>query len=292
MTDWTVFSILSWTTSYFTSHRIESPRLTAELLLAHSLGLQRLDLYLQYDKPMQAHELTAFKALIHRRIKREPVAYIVGEKGFYETDFQVGPGVLIPRPDTETLLEQAIHVIDQNQEQDRKRLNVLELGVGSGAVIVSLASIRPSHRYVGMDISMAAIETARRNAAENSLTNILFFKGSWIGAIRPVPLFDIIVSNPPYIPSGQIKDLDPEIRDHEPLAALDGGPDGGDCFRRILSSACQCMTPGGVLLMEMGWDQKELLTSLSKQIPGYGPPGFVKDLARHDRVVIFKKNNN
>jgi release factor glutamine methyltransferase len=285
--EWTVFKLLSWTESYFVGHEVDSPRLTAEILLGHCLGIERLDLYLQHDRPLEKPELARFKTLIQRRKNREPVAYITGKKGFFESCFQVGPGVLIPRPDTETLVEKTLGVLAQDVQNPGR---ILELGVGSGAIVISLAKAYPEHQFFAGDISLAALNTARKNAArEKEIGTIHFFNGYWFDSLSSRPFFDIIVSNPPYIPRSHITDLAPEIREYEPISALDGGDDGLDCIREILSRAGEFLVPGGHLLMEMGFDQKTGLTALVKNCPEFDDPDFTRDLAGHDRVVHVKK---
>jgi release factor glutamine methyltransferase len=287
--DWTVFKLISWTESYFARHRIDSPRLTAEILLGFCLGIRRLDLYLQHDRPLEKQELARFKALIQRRKNREPVAYITGEKGFFESSFQVSPGVLIPRPDTETLVAATSVIL---ADMDASPRAILELGVGSGAIVVSLAKAHPEHRFFAGDISLAALDTARQNAArEKEIGPIFFFNGSWLDPLKPRPFFDVIVSNPPYIPTRHIRDLAPEIRDHEPVAALDGGEEGLDCIREIMTHAGKFLIPGGHLLMEMGFDQKEKVTALADTCPEFDTIKVVQDLAGHDRVAHLKKRN-
>ena len=285
--EWTVFKLISWAESYFAGHDVDSPRLTAEILLGHCLGIERLDLYLQHDRPLEKIELARFKALIQRRKNREPVAYITGEKGFFESSFQVGPGVLIPRPDTETLVEKTFDVLAQDVQKPGR---ILELGVGSGAIVISLAKAHHEHLFFAGDISLAALNTARKNAGrEKEIGKILFFNGSWFDALTSRPFFDVIVSNPPYIPRSHIPDLAPEIREYEPISALDGGDDGLDCIRKILFSAGEFLVPGGHLLMEMGFDQKTGLTALVKKCPEFDTLDFTRDLAGHDRVMHVKK---
>jgi release factor glutamine methyltransferase len=284
--EWTVLKLIAWTEAYFARHQIDSPRLTAEILLGFCLGVRRLDLYLQHDRPMEKQELARFKSLIKRRKNREPVAYITGEKGFFESIFQVAPGVLIPRPDTETLVTVTL---DLMARQSGRTKTVLELGVGSGAVIVSLAKSAPKDRFFGGDISWAALKAARKNADREEVRNIHFFRGSWFGPLAVQPVFDVIVSNPPYIPTREIAGLAPEIRDHEPLTALDGGHDGLACIRKILVQACDYLVPGGDLVLEMGFDQKPGITAAARQFSGYETIEFVRDLANHERVAHLKK---
>jgi release factor glutamine methyltransferase len=288
LVDWTIIKILAWTESYFKDHCVDSPRLAAEILLCFSLGIRRLDLYLQHDRPLEKAELTHFKALIKRRIAREPVAYITGEKGFYETDFQVKKGVLIPRPDTEVMVETAIGLLGTPKDVAGQK-RVIELGVGSGAVVVSLSRACPGHLYFGCDLSCAALETAVQNAFTLAETPIRFFQGSWLDAVNPAQSFDLILSNPPYIPTHDIQDLASEIKLHEPLLALDGGPDGLDAIREILNKARVCLVPGGTLLVEMGFDQQAGVAAIAASFPEYELPEFIKDLAGHTRLVVLKK---
>ncbi len=288
MVDWTIIKILSWTESYFKEHSIDSPRLAAEIILAYSLDVNRLDLYLQHDRPLEKKELSNFKVLIKRRIQNEPVAYITGEKGFYESDFKVGRGVLIPRPDTEILVETAINILNNSSTVDAHQ-KVLELGVGSGAIIVSLAKVFPDLLCFAGDISFDALAIARQNSKNIAKDRVSFFSGSWFEAIRQDSLFDLIVSNPPYIPTEDIKNLQAEIHKFEPMLALDGGRDGLDCYREIFKNAYSYLAFGGILLLEMGFDQKEGLTKIFEQYPEYESIEFIQDLAGHNRVVKIKK---
>lgn len=285
--DWTVFKLIAWTEAYFNRHQIDSPRLTAEILLGFCLGVRRLDLYLQHDRPLEKQELARFKTLIQRRKNHEPVAYITGEKGFFESSFQVGPGVLIPRPDTETLVTTTLAVLEENPRKPQK---ILELGVGSGAIVISLAKSHPEHLFFAGDISRVALDSARKNAVrEKEIGTIHFFNGSWFAPLAPGPFFDVIVSNPPYIPSKDISGLAPEIRDHEPITALDGGDDGLSCIREIVTQAGDYLVPGGQLLLEMGYDQKADVTALAKTCPQFDHIHIIQDLAGQNRVAQFKK---
>ena len=285
---WTIKSILSWTDIYFSQHSIDSPRLTAEILLAKALGLRRLDLYLQHDRPLEKQELADFKALIRRRTAREPVAYITGKKGFFKEQFKVAPGVLIPRPDTETLVETAVQILSE-LEQAGKKARVIELGVGSGAVITSIANACPGHRYFGNDLCRQALAMACANINAFTGTPVPLFNGSWLQAVAQKPLFDLILSNPPYIPSADIDDLAPEVRDHEPRLALDGGADGLNAVRIILDQAGDRLLPSGHLILEIGFDQKALIESLAQTVSWVADLNFIKDLAGHCRVAVFKK---
>ena len=285
MNSWTIIKLLSWTESYFKDHSIDSPRLTGELLLAHTLDIKRLDLYLQHDRPLSKKELSNFKALIKKRVENQPLAYIVGEKGFYDSDFIVTRDVLIPRPDTETIVEQAIKELKQNN----KPCKILELGTGSGAIIISIALKMPDNYYFASDFSSAALEVAQKNARKIVKHEIKFFASDWFAALHEKPCFDLIISNPPYIPSKDIAQLAPEIRKFEPMLALDGGKDGLDSFRIILKNADNYLAPGGVILFEMGFDQKEGLINIVNKYSQYKSIKFIKDLAGHNRVAVIKK---
>ncbi len=288
MAEWTIKKLLGWTDGYFKDHGIDSPRLTAEILLSKTLNMRRLDLYLQHDRPLEKQELAAFKALIKRRVAREPVAYITGEKGFYNDRFAVAKGVLIPRPDTEVLVETAAAFL-KGPDWAEKQARVIELGVGSGAIVVSLASECPGHKYWGMDLSATAIDTAASNANSHCETPICFFRGNWMDAVCNDAGFDLILSNPPYIPTADIQTLAPEIKDHEPWLALDGGPDGLNAIRKILAQAGGRLNPGGMVILEMGYDQKQGLEKISQGLSWVTHLEFVKDLADHHRLAVFKK---
>lgn len=302
MADWTIIKVLEWTESYFkqqtqpdssdqlknNSHsyvQVDSPRLTAEILLAHILGLKRIDLYLQHDRPLEKKELADFKAAIKKRLAGEPVAYITGVKGFWEAEFEVAPGVLIPRPDTETLVEEALKFLNT----EKRSTKILELGAGSGAIVVSLAQARPEHFYVANDLSQAALAVCQKNNKKICQGAVHLFGGSWFDAIRKGVEFDLIVSNPPYIATPVIEILQPEVRLHEPLSALDGGSDGLYCYRNILKEAHHYLKEDGQMLLEIGFDQKQGVETIVEQVGRYQNPEFIKDLAGHDRVAKLKK---
>jgi len=286
---WTILKILRWTTSYLTSHNTDSPRLDAEILLGHTLGLERPELYMQYDLPLCGDELARFKSLIIRRANREPTAYIVGMKGFWSLELAVTGDVLIPRPETEHLVESALSLIPgELSEAFSKR--ILDMGTGSGDIVLALASERPGHLFFASDRSAKAIDVARKNAARISLADtIRFFSGDWFAPLnRKGKGFDMILSNPPYIPTGEIRQLRPEIREYEPVAALDGGKDGLACIRHIIRSAPAYLVPGGYLLLEIGHDQKASVRKIASDAGPYENIVFSKDYGGHDRVVQLR----
>ncbi len=286
---WTILELLKWSEGYFQSLDIDAPRLTAEILLCRSLGIRRIDLYLQHDRPMSGEELAAYKVLIQRRASREPVAYITGSKGFWEFEFKVNPNVLIPRPDTETLVSSAIQIIS-SKNKAKSRLKILELGTGSGAVIVSIAASDRDNLFYATDISFGALEVAKNNErAVTGYERVCFVSGDWFSFIKSSARFDLIISNPPYIPTDDIKSLQPEIHGFEPVSALDGGMDGLDCIRHIICRALEFLVPGGTLLMEIGCDQQKGVQGTAAFFPQYENPRFIKDDAGHDRVVCLEK---
>ncbi len=282
---WTILKLLKWTTAYFKSHHIEQPRAAAEILLAHTLGIGRVDLYVQYDRPLESHELEVFKRFIQRRIQREPVAYIVGKKAFWSMDLKVTPDVLIPRPETETLVEAALTIIPP--ELGSAPLKILDLGTGSGAIVLAMASERPVHRFYAVDRSEKALAVALDNARMLDLNKaITFLQGNWFDSVRElVHYFDVIVSNPPYISSHEYKALPPEIAQYEPREALDGGSDGLDAIRLIIKETARYIVPGGRLVFEIGYDQWAAVEKLIEGSGAYSEWAVIKDYSGHDRVV-------
>ena len=291
--EWTIIKLLKWTTSYFESHDIDSPRIEAEILLAHALQLKRIDLYLQYDQPLSSNELSRFKDYIKRRINREPVAYIVGSKEFWSMDFLVTKDVLIPRPETEFLVETAANLLPQDSASNPiltpKR--ILELGTGSGAVILALASMRPCHLFFASDRKTSAVKLAKQNATHHGLNSkISFICASWFRSFKDKrPLFDMVVSNPPYIPSSVIGRLQPEIVKYEPISAIDGGIDGLLCLRDIINNAHLYLQQGGYLLLELGHDQRKDVQKIVDQCAKYENVVYTKDYSKYDRVVQMQK---
>ena len=289
--DWTPLKLIGWATEYFDTHHIDSPRTSAEILLAHALSLKRIDLYLRYDQPLNSDELNRFKLLIKRRINREPVAYILGYKEFWSMNLEVNRSVLIPRPETECLVERTLESLAVDSNPDCK--SILELGTGSGAVLVALASENPRHLYVGTDISSDAVRVARQNAIRHGLgEKIRFIVANWFEPFDAKSgRFDLIVSNPPYIRSGDMMRLQPEIHAYEPRLALDGAEDGLRDLRHIIQCAYCYLKPAGVLILEMGHDQKEALRQIVNTSGQYEDAEFYKDYSGHDRIVSMRKRS-
>lgn len=280
---WTIRRLVEWATEDFRARGIESPRLDADLLVGHVLGLTRTQLILDFERPLSPAELAKLRALVLRRRAREPMAYVLGSREFYGRSFAVDARVLVPRPDTETLIDTAL----ARTRARSLHLRVLDLCTGSGAVAITLAKERRTTEVVGTDISEDALAVARANAQALGAYNVGFVRADLFDGLdtavgrRP---YDLIVSNPPYIPSAEIATLMADVRDHEPRLALDGGDDGLDFYRRLADDAPAWLTPGGVLAVEVGAGQADDVSEL------LGARGFAelrqdRDLARIARVV-------
>ena len=269
---WTVLSILEWTADYFRGQGIDTPRLDAEVLLTRVLELDRVGLYLHYDRPLVKEELAAYRALVKRRAGREPVAYILGETEFWSLPFSVSPAVLIPRGDTEILVEEALKAISGPCQ-------VLDVGLGSGAIAVVLAHEKPNIRVSGIDISPTAVAVAVENARRNGVAERTDFTVGNLAALSGGP-YELIVSNPPYIPHGDLEGLMPDVRRYEPVTALDGGPDGLDAYRAIVRQAPDRLAAGGRLMVEIGINQAENVRQL------FTDAGFIDIQTRNDYAGI------
>ncbi len=273
--------LLAWASTSLSEAGIESPRLDAEVLLAHSLGAARSALYTSLDeKPQKAAEET-FRALVARRIRHEPVAYITGRKEFFGLDLQVDRRVLIPRPETETLVEVALAIARQKQLP-----RLAEVGVGSGAVAVALAVNLPGVEIYAIDSSEDALVVAENNCRNHHmLDRVHLLLGDLLEPLpEPVAL---IVSNLPYVAQHELKDLAPDITQYEPLAALDGGPDGLELFRRLLEQAGPCLQPPGMLCLEIGATQASAVNDLARVHFPTATVALVRDLAGLDRVAMI-----
>jgi release factor glutamine methyltransferase len=279
---WTVLALLKWTANYFAGKGIENGRLDAELLLAEILHLNRIGLYLNFDRPVQSDELAAFRALIERRARREPIAYILGHCEFWSLTFKVGPAVLIPRGDTETLVEAALKVLPPGG-------TLLDVGVGSGAIALALAHERPDLSVEGIDLSPAALAIATENAQRLGLAERVALRQGNLFALDGSKQYDAIVSNPPYIASGEKATLMPEVRDFEPSLALFAGADGLDCYRALVPAAKALLKSSGTLLVEVGAGQATAVAELFA-VAGYVEICTSRDLAGIERVVGGRKS--
>ncbi len=268
---------------YFRLIGIEAPEADARILLAHALHLDRTQLVSQSDRVLEAREINAISMLAARRCRREPVARIVGVKEFWSLAFHVTPDVLVPRPETETLVEAALDVVVRGGLRNEK-LRILDIGTGTGALLLTLLTELPNAAGIGTDISAAALGIARDNAARHRLTTRASFVRC-AGADALNAPFDFIVSNPPYIASGDIAALPPEVRDYDPVVALDGGRDGLVVYRAIAADARRLLAPGGRLIVELGAGQEKAVAALFTNA-GLHLGQARKDLAGIARALI------
>ncbi len=274
----TVVDVLKRTEGFLRDKGVPSPRLDAELILGHHLGLDRVQLYLEFDRPLHEDELAPMRDHVKRRGEREPLAWVLGTKSFWTLDLAAHKGVLVPRPDTETLVEAALALIPEEGE-----CFVADVGCGTGAVGLALASHRPGVKLFSTDISDAALLCTRDNVARLDLGDrVAVLKGALLEPVPDGRPIDIVVSNPPYIATADIDGLAPEIRDHEPRAALDGGADGLDIYRQLIPAAASRARTA--VLVEVGVDQAEAVTQMMADA-GLVDVETHSDLAGHPRVV-------
>ncbi len=285
---WTVRKLILWTSDHFHKKGVgdlADSRKEARLLLAHVLGCPPIEAVARYDDVPTDEERTRFKDLIRRRIEGWPVAYLIGHREFYLLSFEVSPAVLIPRPDTETLVMETL-----NRLQGHPSPSVLDLGTGSGCIAVSIAHNARPATVTAVDVSPDALEIAKRNAGKHGVSErIRFLLGDLFAPLDAEAKFDAIVSNPPYIAPGEFADLAPDVRDHEPRIALDGGPDGLAFYRRIAADAGKFLRPGGWLLVEIGWTQNDAVRGIFAERPDLEVGPSAKDLAGRFRVVTARK---
>jgi release factor glutamine methyltransferase len=287
----TVLELLNWSTHFLRNHHIENPRLNAELLLAHSLNLGREGLYSHLHDASREEERENMESLVKRRVSGEPLQYILGHQEFWSIDFRVDPRVLIPRPETELLVEQSLSILSESSL--RRIPYVLEIGTGSGAVAISLAKEMKELFLVATDISGEALLVAGENAkSAGVLHRIAFVRGDLFGPfrwMREKGPFDLILSNPPYVHRSEVQNLAREIKDHEPILALDGGKDGMKFYRAIASQAPLYLRKGGWLLVEIGEGQGKKVSTMIEEGGAFLRPERMDDLSGIERVVKAKK---
>jgi release factor glutamine methyltransferase len=276
------------TLAHATQQLAASPELCADaardatILLLHTLGISRADLLADPDRAVTPAQQSAYEALIQRRLTHEPIQYITGEQEFYGLALHVSPAVLIPRPETEHLVESVLASLDSNAP-----LRILDIGAGSGAIALALATHLPQARITANDISPAARDHARANAARHNLTaRIRFVESDLLAALAPTETFDAIVSNPPYVPTANRATLHPQVRDHEPSTALFAGPDGLDIYRRLIPQARAALAPNGLLALEIGHSQRDAIAAL---LADWRDLRFVDDLQHIPRVALARK---
>ncbi len=287
---WTIKSIISWTSNYFSEKDVDAPRISAELLLGSVLDLSRVNLYINYDKPLSDSELKQYKTYIQRRIGGEPTQYITGTQEFWSLDFKVTPSVLIPRADTETLVERALAFISTCQQTP---LNILEIGTGSGAISIAIAHELKERdlQIKAIDISEDALKIAEENATLNGVAEkIEFLLSDKFNAVSKSEKFDLIISNPPYISEEFYDKLESKVKDHEPKLALYADEDGLIFYREIFSAGHGHLNEGGCILIEIDHRKKDDLISLVDN-EKYSAPVFYKDLPGLNRVLEITKRS-
>jgi release factor glutamine methyltransferase len=283
MNEWTIQRLLTWVTDYLTQKGVDSPRLSAELLLSNVLGLKRIELYTQYNKVVAQEQLDRLRDLVKRAGQHEPVAYLVGRTEFYSIEFEVTPDCLIPRPETELLVQRSIEFL-------RKRTGpqlVCDLCTGSGVIAVAIAKNVPDAKVVATDISEAALAVAARNIEKHKLAERIELRhGDLFDPLVPqLDQFDLIACNPPYVSAAEYEALDRNVKDYEPRIALYAGQDGLDLYRRIAEKVDQFLKPDGLLLLEIGYQQGPAVRELLEQTGALAQIRIDKDLQTHDRVV-------
>lgn len=277
---WTISSLLNWTVNYFKSKNIQSARLDAEVLLSHVLRQERIYLYVHFDEPMEQNELNKFREYVKKRAQHVPIAYIIGEREFMGLPFKVTKDTLIPRPDTEILVENVLNNVDKDKE-----IEIVDIGTGSGAIILSLLVNLPKAQGKTVDISSKAIEVAKENAVNLQVNDRCeFFVGDLFAPLNDNK-FDVIVSNPPYIPQKDIATLEDDVKEYEPVSALTDGGDGLSYYRRLLSEGKAYIKENGFIALEIGIYQSNDVKQIAMD-NGWKNIKIIKDYAGIDRVVL------
>ena len=277
-------ALLRWATRFFENRGIETARLDAELLLAHALGWRRIELYARGDEAVSPDACGRFAELAWARGERVPAKYLLGEAEFFSLPLTVDSRVLVPRPETELLVERALELLPEDEPA-----LVADLGTGSGAIAIALAAQRPAACIVATDVSPDALEVARANAERHGLGGRIEFRlGDWFAALDPRARFDAILSNPPYVATADLEAAMPEVREHEPRLALEGGPDGLACRRRLVAGGASWLRPGGWLVVEIGAGQCGAVEGLAEAAGTYRAIEVVPDYQGIDRVVSMQ----
>ncbi|MCD0458437.1 peptide chain release factor N(5)-glutamine methyltransferase [Roseiconus lacunae] len=296
---WTVLRLLQWTTDFFSKHGSDSPRLDAEILLAHARQCSRIELYTAFEQEPDAEQRAAFRELVRRRGEGTPVALLVGYKEFYSLRFRVNEHTLIPRPETEHLVIEALDCAKLLQGKSLQAasgdnrgapLQVADIGTGSGAIAVSFAVHCPSAKLSAVDISEPALEIARWNADQHEVADrVDFVVSDLLESIDPSQQFDLILSNPPYVSESEFAELDRTVRDFEPKTALVSGPAGTETIERLIDQARGRLKSGGRLIIELSPMIADACVKIAEQFEEYGQTRFVKDLAGHRRVLSIER---
>jgi release factor glutamine methyltransferase len=310
MQTWTIQKLLNWITRYLTDKNIDSPRLSAELLLSHVLGLKRIELYTQFDRPVPPEQLERLRDLVKRAGRYEPIAYLIGRTEFYSLEINVTPDCMIPRPETELLVERAIEFLRARTLQARENTPgpvpeaaegtaapqyVCDLCTGSGCIAVAIAKNFPHARIIATDISDAALAVAAENVKKHHLTDrITPLCGDLFDPIisgLDVNQFDLIVCNPPYVSTAQYEKLDKNVKDYEPKQALFAGVDGLDIYKRIIEDAGPFLKTGAALMLEIGYAQGPAVKEMLEKSKEFGEIKIEKDFHNNDRIVTVAKTS-
>ncbi|MBC7785195.1 MAG: peptide chain release factor N(5)-glutamine methyltransferase [Burkholderiales bacterium] len=287
---WTVERVLAWTRGFFERKQIDSPRLCAELIISHILSVPRIKLYTDYQRVLADPELLRMRELVKRAGEEEPIAYLTGRAHFFNLELDVTPDVLIPRPDTETLIEQILTLVRNVPGFEAPR--VLDLCTGSGAIAIAIAQHIKTAQVVATDVSEKALAVAKINVDKHQLGDrITLLAGDLFAALMDyvdAAPFDVIIANPPYIPSAEVPKLARHVHQYEPHLALDGGADGLDLHRRILAGATDRLRDGGRVILEIAFDQSEPATEMIGQYPDFVEVKLVRDHAGNPRVLVAK----
>jgi len=285
---WTVGRLLQWTADYLKGRGADSSRLDAEILLAEALGCQRIQLYTAFDDVPNEEKRTAFRELVRRRAEGTPVAYLVGRREFYSLSFKVGPGVLIPRPETELIVVALLDLA--RQHTDSGPLRIADVGTGSGILAVTLAKHLPAAQVIATDTSKIAVETAVDNSRQHRVGDrIQWIECDLLTGIEAEPTFDFIVSNPPYVSTAEYEKLPRDVKNFEPREALLAGPKGTEVIERLILQAAERLRPGGHLLIEISPMIHQAVQALLTSGTAWQPGPTVKDLARLPRVVQARR---
>lgn len=283
---WTIQSLLKWSETYLRKNGIQNPVTDAQVLLAHVLGGSRIDLFVEFDRLLNAKELSVFRVLIQRRGEHEPIQYIVGYQEFWSFTFKVERGVLIPRPETECLIEKTQELFSNSPDRS---LSVLDIGCGSGILAIGVAKEFPKVRVFAVDISDVALRVAKENAERHGvLDRVEFLKSDLFSEIPKGKKFDLIISNPPYIGEAQWKILDPQIRDYEPKEALVAGKEGIEIHQKILEQAIKYMCKGGAVILEIAPEQASLLNDYLTKQRIFSNIQISKDYEKRERVLVVQ----
>ena len=279
-----LLEILELSSQHLADRGIENPRLNAERLLAYLLKFNRVSLYMNFDRPMDPEELEELRELLRRRTRHEPLQYILGETEFYSLPFKTDSRALIPRPETEILVEKALDIC-QEYFSDQRPVQLLDVGTGSGAIAVTMAAQLDSAQVTALDISEDALSLAAENAVLNGVDSRITFLHQSIENLKPAEKFSVILSNPPYVTTAEYGVLPPEIKQYEPKVALEAGSDGMDVYRVLAKRLPEILEKGGFFLAEIGASQGELIKALFQTATSVS---IQPDLAGHDRVAVIQ----